>query len=61
MRVYPDDLMADTHEPPLTEEERAAGEKFWRDGWAPENEREAWRALVSHVSGSACSVDCARR
>jgi hypothetical protein len=47
VRIFPDELMADTHEPPLTEEERAAGEKFWRDGWAPENEREAWSALVS--------------
>ena len=47
VRIYPDELMADTHEPPLTEDERAAGERFWRDGWAAENEREAWRALVA--------------
>ena len=47
VRVYPDELMADTHEPPLTEQERDAGIAFWRDGWVVENERHAWRALVS--------------
>jgi hypothetical protein len=47
VRVYPDELMADTHEPPLTAAERAAGEAFWRDGWDPANEGAAWRALVA--------------
>jgi hypothetical protein len=47
VRIYPDELMADTHEPPLTEQERAAGIQFWRDGWAAERERDAWRALVT--------------
>jgi hypothetical protein len=47
VRIFPDELMADVHEPPLTKEERVAGEKFWRDGWAPEKERDAWRALVA--------------
>lgn len=47
IRVYPDELMADTHEPPLTAAERAAGETFWRDGWDPANEGAAWRALVA--------------
>jgi len=47
VRVFPDELMADTHEPPLTAAERAAGEQFWRDGWAIEHERDAWRALLA--------------
>jgi hypothetical protein len=48
VRIYPDELMADTHEPPLTEAEREAGLTYWRAGWQPENEKDAWRALVAN-------------
>ena len=46
VRIYPDELMANTHEPPLTEAERNAGITYWRRGWQPENEKDAWRQLV---------------
>lgn len=47
IRVYPDEIMADTHEPPLTVVERAAGERFWGEGWLIDREPGAWRALTS--------------
>ncbi len=48
VRVYPDDIFADTHEPELTDTEIADGQRFWTDAWPGESEeRLAWRALVT--------------
>ncbi|HSJ04990.1 MAG TPA: hypothetical protein VK956_21125, partial [Verrucomicrobium sp.] len=47
VRIFPDELMADTHEPPLTVKEREAGVAYWRQGWDPAQERSAWRALIA--------------
>lgn len=47
VRIFPDELMADTHEPPLTPKEREAGIAYWRAGWEAAGEREAWRLLVA--------------
>ncbi len=33
VRIYPDEIMADTHEPWLTEAERSTGEGYWRAFW----------------------------
>jgi hypothetical protein len=46
VRIYPDVIAADTHEPALTPTEVAAGSAYWTDGWKPEDEPEAWRALL---------------
>lgn len=48
MRIFPDEIWADTHEPGLTPEERADGERYlaaMHDG--ADAEREAWRTLVA--------------
>ena len=47
VRLFPDDLHADTHEPGLTAGEREWGEHFWREGWAPPAEADAWRQLAA--------------
>lgn len=50
VRVYPDDIFADTHEPELTDVEVEDGKKFWRAAWADEaSERTAWRVLVDEL------------
>ena len=50
VRVYPDDIFADTHEPELTDTEIADGQLFWTDAWPGESqERLAWRSLVTAV------------
>jgi hypothetical protein len=68
IRVYPDLIHIDTHEPKLTEPEIADGEaywiKFWRAGLTPTSESAskidaAWRDLV-HRHGSERSAWIAR-
>ncbi|MEP6733164.1 MAG: hypothetical protein ABJE10_21150 [bacterium] len=46
VRVYPDEIMADGHEPELTADEKSAGENYWKTGWVPAEEVTAWRALL---------------
>ena len=47
VRVYPDEIHVDTHEPPLTADETEAGKAYWRAAWdAPAAARdEAWGTL----------------
>ncbi|SCF02364.1 hypothetical protein GA0074695_2930 [Micromonospora viridifaciens] len=59
VRVYPDDVHVDSHEPELTGAERAAGEAYWRAVWAagtgdPAAPRrdQAWRTLTAAVGGA---------
>jgi hypothetical protein len=46
VRIYPDDFAADLHEAALTDDERALGKQYWTDGWQPNDELNAWRALI---------------
>jgi hypothetical protein len=46
VRVYPDEILAATHDPRLTRAEAEAGQAFWTTAWDPAQEREAWSALT---------------
>ena len=46
VRIYPDGIFGETHEPRLSVEERDAGRDYWRRAWADASERGAWTALV---------------
>ena len=46
VRVYPDEILAATHDPRLTRSEAAAGQAFWTTAWDPAKEREAWGTLT---------------
>ncbi len=47
IRVYPDEIAADPHEPALTDAERADGETYWTTVWpAPDKALDAWRTLL---------------
>jgi hypothetical protein len=50
VRIYPDEIAADAHEPELTAEEKTLGEQFWRDGWNPADELAAWQALLGQLT-----------
>lgn len=53
VRIYPDEILADGHEPELTPEERKAAGRFWSSvtaSWQPRDPREAWRELVAECS-----------
>lgn len=47
VRIYPDEIAADSHEVAITEVERTAGEEFWRQGWNPADELAAWQGLLA--------------
>ncbi|MET9735084.1 hypothetical protein ABZZ79_31915 [Streptomyces sp. NPDC006458] len=53
IRVYPDDIHIDSHDPTLTAAERAATEAYWREVWAAgphdERRRTAWSRLVAAI------------
>lgn len=53
VRIYPDDIHVDAHEPELTERERAAGAQYWT-GHHPDDEtrrRNAWARLAEEFGG----------
>jgi hypothetical protein len=52
IRVYPDDIHTDSHEPALTQNEVAAGKLYWQTIWAPADRAErlaGWTRLVTTV------------
>ena len=49
VRIYPDAIAADSHEPLLTEGERDAGFAYWTKAWADANQANAWTALTAAV------------
>ena len=63
VRVYPDNLFVQTHEPELTPTEVLAGQDFWRAWWIASNDRDlelgAWRQLVA-IAGSSRAAWIAR-
>ena len=50
VRVYPDKIHMDTHEPELTADEITWGQHFWEESWRAANDEEraktAWRQLA---------------
>lgn len=50
VRIYPDEIFADTHEPELTDSELAAGKAYWNTLWkktvTPEDELAAWQGIL---------------
>jgi hypothetical protein len=53
VRIYPDDIHVDTHEPELTAEELAAGADYWRSVWGAGSNRKrldaAWKAILQRL------------
>ncbi|MEH1163949.1 hypothetical protein V6V47_01025 [Micromonospora sp. CPCC 205539] len=51
IRVYPDDVHLDAHEPELTDAEAEAGRAYWRGCWTADepDRRRAWTLLVTTV------------
>jgi hypothetical protein len=59
LRVYPDDVHIDTHEPELTTEEASWGKNFWDQvnsssagGDGTQRKRQAWRQLVERFGST---------
>jgi hypothetical protein len=46
VRIYPDSVLADEHEPLLTAAEVEAGRDYWRRAWREGSERDAWTLLL---------------
>lgn len=51
VRIYPDNLFVNTHEPELTEQETRLGQQYWLNRWIassdPDLEMSAWKGLVA--------------
>jgi ribosomal protein L16/L10AE len=47
IRVYPDEILADSHEPSLTQQEIDAGHVYWTASWPNGEVLEAWQTLIS--------------
>jgi hypothetical protein len=56
VRVYPDKIHVDTHEPELTEQELIWGKHFWEQTWQAANDEEltkvAWRQLAERFGSN---------
>lgn len=58
IRVYPDDIQTDSHEPALIQDEVAAGKLYWQTIWAAADRTErlaGWSQLVSTVGSDRAS------
>jgi hypothetical protein len=51
LRIYPDDLLLDTHEPGLTGDETAWGQRYWQDmdGADEAHQSAAWERLAARL------------
>jgi hypothetical protein len=49
VRIYPDDIFADTHEPQLTVGESADGGQYWRELWKGTDPTIAWSQLLQRT------------
>lgn len=52
VRIYPDGIMSDMHEPLLSDIELQAGRDYWETAWRNADEQDAWTALVSEVGAA---------
>jgi hypothetical protein len=66
IRIYPDDVHMDTHEPELTAEEITRGQRFWTQVWhagtgadGPPREKRAW-AMLADSAGAERAAWIAR-
>lgn len=50
VRIYPDGILTDSHEPLLSESELALGRRYWRKAWQDAGEQDAWSLLVAELS-----------
>jgi len=50
LRVYPDEIVADFHEPELTQEELDAGKTYWTKAWNADKEPAAWQEIVGFTT-----------
>jgi hypothetical protein len=50
IRVYPDEILADSHEPSLTQQEINDGHVYWTASWPEGETLEAWQGLISNRS-----------
>jgi len=67
VRIYPDKVHLDTHEPDLSPDERDWGMRYWQDDWAAGADTgaraDAWRALADRFGAPAprgSRASCAR-
>jgi hypothetical protein len=49
VRVYPDQVQLDAHQPGLTDAEVAAGQVYWRNRWRPATAERAWPELIRGI------------
>jgi hypothetical protein len=47
IRVYPDEILADSHERSLTQQEINDGHTYWTASWPKGETQEAWQGLIS--------------
>ncbi len=47
IRIYPDEIAADLHDPRLAPDELAAGKAYWTEAWHPASEPVAWQRLAT--------------
>jgi hypothetical protein len=52
VRIYPDSIVGDTHEPALTDAELRDGQTYWQAAWDAVHELTAWRTLVANRSAA---------
>lgn len=52
VRIYPDSILAQTHEPLLTDREIAAGQDYWRAFFRGNPEQDSWTALLGEANAA---------
>ena len=55
VRIYPDGILSDSHEPLLSAVELEAGRAYWTTAWRNAAHEDAWTALVAEVGATRAS------